>query len=154
MADPGPAPLFPSARVVALQAEVDALRLRERLRAGAPQVDEAAWLRGVVARQAAEIEALREQLRKAQEERRSAAVETLVRSFAHALSAGEEAVPERTVTWARADLKVRLDVGDGAGVVAGDPHDLTGDSLSTISFELRRLAPTLEQEGLLAAAAD
>ncbi len=153
MSEPVRTVLFPAARVAALEAQLDALRIRERLRLGALEIDEVAWLRRVVAQQESELERLRDQLRQVQAVRRRATLDALIRAVADALASGEAAMPGRSIAFARAELKVRLELGEDPGIAVGNAGDLTRDSLSTISLELRALPPTLEEEHRRTAAA-
>lgn len=103
---------------------------------------ELASLRDLVARQQAQIADLTERLRSAEEAARQVALEEIVRALAGALQAGEAALSDRVIVAARAEIKAALQAAGGqAGLVLGAPGAYDADTLSTVTFDLRRLPP-------------
>jgi hypothetical protein len=115
---------------------------------------ELASLRDVVARQQAQIADLTERLRNAEEAARQVALEEIVRALAGALQTGEAALTDRVIVAARAEIKAALQVAGGhAGLVLGAPGAYDSDTLSTVTFDLRRLPPDPASERRAAALA-
>jgi hypothetical protein len=108
---------------------------------------ELAALRDLVTRQQARIAELTERLRNAEAAARQVALDAIVRALGAALETGEAGLIDRVIVAARAEIKAALQVSGGeAGLVLGAPGAYDADTLSTVTFDLRRLPPDAASE--------
>jgi hypothetical protein len=137
------APLSREIRAELAESELLAVRVQNHLIGGelASARAETERLQTIVRQQAAQLDALREELRWLRTEVRRVQVEELVRSFARALRLGSEALEGRTIVAADAEIRAPLVVSGDAGLVVSDATSFDPSALSTIRFQLRTLPP-------------
>jgi hypothetical protein len=111
---------------------------------------EAQRLRAVVEAQAAQIAALRAQLRDAQSAAQQLAVETFAASVLSSIERGSSALRGYVLAAAAAEIRGALHIGTGPSAISiGSARTLAPEALSTFSFTLAPLAPTLAEEPVL-----
>lgn len=135
-------PYFTNAEIHALRLQRDALR--RQLGDAEGEVER---LRRVTESLAARNAELLELLRRARAAGRQVSPAELAGALTDAIERGSQAIEGRVVAAARAEIRASLQLErNRAGLVVGDPRTIDTGSLSTLTFDLRPVPPTPDQE--------